>query len=105
VALGLVDEVVADEDEDEDEDVVGDAGGRSQGDEPWWPQPVVAAPTTRVAAAPTTVTRASSMGIPFHVNLRRSADIQAVRPRRLTLTRNASANNSSADERPRTTRR
>jgi hypothetical protein len=72
VALGLVDEVVA----DEDEDVAGDAGGRSQGDEPWWPQPVVAAPTTRVAAAPTTVTRASSMGIPFHVNHRRSADIQ-----------------------------
>jgi hypothetical protein len=72
VALGLVDEVVA----DEDEDVAGDAGGRSQGDEPWWPQPVVAAPTTRVAAAPTTVTRASSMGIPFRVNLRRSADIQ-----------------------------
>jgi hypothetical protein len=71
VALGLVDEVVA----DEDEDVAGDAGGRSQGDEPWWPQPVVAAPTTRVAAAPTTVTRASSMGIPFHVNLRRSTDI------------------------------
>jgi hypothetical protein len=72
VALGLVDEVVT----DEDEDVVGDAGGRSQGDEPWWPQPVVAAPTTRVAAAPTTVARANSMGIPFHVNLGRRAEIQ-----------------------------
>ena len=69
VALGPVDVVVADE--DGDEDVVNDEGGRSQGDAAWWPQPVVAAPTTRVAAAqPTTVTRASAMGIPFHVNLR-----------------------------------
>jgi hypothetical protein len=63
--LGLVDEVVADEDEDVVD--VGDAGGRSQGDVAWWPQPVIAAPATRVTAAqPTTVTRASSMGIPFH---------------------------------------
>jgi hypothetical protein len=67
-ALELVDEVALDVDDVVD---VGEAGGRSQGDAPWWPQPVVAAPTTRVAAAqPTTVTRASSMGIPFHGNLR-----------------------------------
>jgi hypothetical protein len=97
VAAGLVDEVV----DDEDEDVSGDEGGRSQGDVAWWPQPVVAAPTIRVAAAqPTTVTRASSMGIPFHVNLRAKCRHPAVRPRRLTLTRNASANKSSADEPP-----
>jgi hypothetical protein len=83
VALGLVDEAAADVDEDvADDDVADDEGaddegGRSQGDEPWWPQPVVAAPTTRVTAAqPTPVTRANSMGIPFHVNLGRSADIQ-----------------------------
>jgi hypothetical protein len=79
-ALGLVDEAAADVDEDEDvadDDVVDNAGARSQGDEPWWPQPVVAAATTRVTAAqPTTVTRANSIGIPFHVNLGRSADIQ-----------------------------
>jgi hypothetical protein len=73
-ALALIDEVVADV--DEVEDVAGGEGGRSQGDTAWWVQPVVAAPTTKVTAAqPTTVTRASSMGIPFHVNLRRSTDI------------------------------
>jgi hypothetical protein len=60
-----------------DENVTGDEGGRSHGDEPWWPHPVVAAPTPReTAAQPATATRASSMGIPFRVNLRPSADIQ-----------------------------
>jgi hypothetical protein len=84
-SLGLVDEGVADVEEDEDvadddvadDDVADDDCARSQGDAPWWPQPVVAAATTRVTAAqPTTVTRANSMGIPFHVNLGRSAYIQ-----------------------------
>jgi hypothetical protein len=78
-SLGLVDEGAADVDEDEDvaDDDVAGKEGRSQGDEPWWPQPVVAGATTRVTAAqPATVTRANSMGIPSTSTSGRSADIQ-----------------------------